>query len=144
MISFYIHTPGNQYLSSFVSLPPQVSVILILSLLLCNNQLYINNEIPDTVWYVTQYVHWCKSGISVMGWTNHFLVGFKTFFTIWNQFLEALSGQGLVARQIIGPRGELASSIVDTILNWLLMSYSSTHRLVHLLTVIRDASICSQ
>lgn len=49
---------------------------------------------------LARYVHWCKSGIIVMGLTKHFLAGFKTYFTVQNQFLELLWGQKPMVRQI--------------------------------------------
>ena len=53
-----------------------------------------------------------STGINVIGLTKHFLVGFKAYFTVQNQSLELSWGQGPVARQITGPREELAGIIL--------------------------------
>lgn len=56
-------------------------------------------------------------------------------------------GQAFITRQVIDPMGEYTTIIIahgHIALNGILMEYLYTHKLIHLLVFIREATICSR
>lgn len=58
------------------------------------------------------YSHWWNSGMNIMGVANQFLIGFKSYFTRWNQKLALLLGWKPMTTQMIGPRTESATAML--------------------------------
>lgn len=62
------------------------------------------------------HVSWRNSGMNIMGDTNHFLVGFKSFSIRWNPYKSEAPKENLL----------LPFCQMDTVLSWLLKIYCYT------------------
>lgn len=57
----------------------------------------------------------CDSGLNFMGITNNFLIGFRTHPIKEKSCLKSLLGQEPMAKEVIGPRGELTTVVLLSI-----------------------------
>lgn len=78
-----------------------------------------------------------------MGFINYFLIGFKFHSPQWTIYLVCLQSQELIARQVVGPRGEPSTVIMLNVWTINLMTYHYTRRSIHAHTLVWEDSVCS-